>query len=188
MLHHSCARTLDPGKYVLSNNLSCTTGNTPLPVRPITTAANDNTSEQRAAVGSNLPPSAPPAVVQRQDLTSLEQQEWYWGSTSVLDINDRLRGTMKPDGSFLVCDSETEGEYDLCAQMGGANGFVHISYCNRTYGFFDYSCYPPRAVFKFPTVPAFVEHFKQVPLKIRTADDVYLDVTLTHPILGMVSI
>lgn len=120
---------------------------------------------------------------------SLEKQDWYWGSTSVLVINDRLRGT-KPDGSFLICDSETEGEYDLCAQKGGANGAVHISYCNHTYGYFDYSCSPPRDVFKFPTVPSFVEHFKRVPLKIRTACDVYLDVTLAHSIskFGVVSI
>ena len=115
-------------------------------------------------------------------MTSLEQQDWYWGGTSVLDINNMLQIASKPDGSFLVCDSETEGEYDLCAQKGGVNGFVHISYCNHTYGFFDYSCSLPQAIFKFPTVPAFVEHFKQAPLKIRTADDVYLEVTLVHPI------
>ena len=116
----------------------------------------------------------------------LDQQEWYWGITGV---PDRLQGTTKPDGSFLVYDSEIEGEYELCAQKDGTNGFVHISYCNHTYGFFDYSCNPPRAFFKFPTVPAFIEHFKQAPLKIRTADNVYLDVALAHPISksGMVT-
>jgi hypothetical protein len=112
----------------------------------------------------------------------LEQQEWYWGSTSVLDINDKLQGITHPDGSFLVCDSEIEGEYDLCVQRDGICGFVHISYCNRTYGLFDYSKHPPQAFFDFPTVPAFVEHFKKAPLKIRRADDVYVDVTLADPI------
>jgi hypothetical protein len=112
----------------------------------------------------------------------LEQQEWYWGSTSVLDINDKLQGITHPDGSFLVCDSEIEGEYDLCVQRDGICGFVHISYCNRTYGLFDYSKHPPQAFFDFPTVPAFVEHFKKAPLKIRRADDVYVDITLADPV------
>lgn len=116
----------------------------------------------------------------------LQQQEWYWGSRSV---QNRLQDSVKPDGSFLVYDSEVEGEYELCAQKDGLNGFVHISYFNDTYGFFDYSCCPPRAFFKFPTVPAFIEHFKQASLKIRTADNVYLEVTLTDPIskIGRVS-
>ena len=113
---------------------------------------------------------------------SLEQQGWYWGSISDLDISNKLPGAMKPDGSFLVYDSEIEGEYNLCVQTGGVNRFVHISYCNHIYGFIDNSCNPPRAIFKFPTVPAFVEYFKRTPLKLKTADNVFVDVTLAHPI------
>lgn len=123
-----------------------------------------------AAVGSETP------LPVQQDL---KKQEWYWGSISyVPDIISKLRGT--PDGTFLVRDSQNEGEYVIIVRKSGANEVIHIGHSNGMYGFVDTSVLPPKPVLmKFPTILALVEHFRQVPLTEYNAS---LDVTLTIPV------
>lgn len=85
-----------------------------------------------------------------------------------------------PDGSFLVRDSDIRGEYTLTVRQGGDNKFIHIVHSNGMYRFSDFTVFPPVPVLEeFPSIPALVEHFKQVPLTKFSSS---LDVTLVHPI------
>lgn len=115
----------------------------------------------------------------RQDLAPLKEQGWYWGNGKMHDMKEKLRGM--PDGTFLVCDSQYEGEYVLVVSKSGATELADISYINDMYGFCDHSLQPVQPVITFPTVPALIEHFKRVPLKAVTKYNVYLDVTLAYP-------
>ena len=125
----------------------------------------------------------PPSVVPQQEFVCLEEQRWYWGRMRVSEVNSKLSGT--PDGTFLVCDSQTEGKHVLVVRKDEANTIVHISHANGMYGFFDMSVLPRKPILtEFPTIPALVEHFKQVPLTT------HLNVTLAYPVsrFGDVSI
>lgn len=124
-----------------------------------------------------LPPSAPGAV--QQDMTHLEDHEWYWGTARyVPDIINKLLGT--PDGTFLVHISQNfkEGEYILIVRKDGVNEIIKIKQSNNMYGFFDTSV-PPW----FSSIAALIEHFKQVPLSI-----VNVDVTLRYPLSRSASV
>lgn len=75
------------------------------------------------------------------------------------------------DGTFLVRDSRRKGEYTLTVRTGGANKLIRIICADNKYGFSE-----PTG---FPSVPALVEYFKQVPL---TKYNSRLDVKLNNPI------
>jgi hypothetical protein len=63
--------------------------------------------------------------------------------------------------------------------MNGANKLVRVNRSSTDmYGFFDNSVKPPVLV-EFPSVPALVEYFKDVPL---TKYNPSLDTTLIHPL------
>ena len=94
-------------------------------------------------------------------------------------MKEKLRGM--PEGTFLVCDSQNEGEYVLVVTQGGNTELADISYLNNAYGICNYSLVPVRPVFTFPTIPALIEHFRRFPVKAVTKRNVYLNVTLAHP-------
>ena len=94
-------------------------------------------------------------------------------------MKEKLRGT--PDGTFLVCDSIYAGEYLLVVTQSRNAELAHISSSNNMYGFCDHSLQPVQLVTTFPTVPALIEHFKQVPLKTMTKYNERIDVTLAYP-------
>jgi hypothetical protein len=95
------------------------------------------------------------------------------------DMKEKLRGT--PNGTFLVCDSQYEGEYVLVVTQSGNTELADISYLNNEYGICDHSLQPVLPIVTFPTIPALIEHFRRVPLKAVTKYKVYLNSRLTHP-------
>ena len=95
------------------------------------------------------------------------------------DMREKLRG--KPDGTFLVCDSQYEGEYVLVVSHHGNTELVDISRVDDEYGICDYSLHPVQPIITYSTIPALIEHFKRVPLKAVTKRHVYLDLVLVHP-------
>ena len=71
------------------------------------------------------------------------------------------------------------GNYTLVVRSGGMTNNVRINCCDGQYGFVDISMIPrPPTQVEFPSVPDFVEYFKDVSLKKFIPD---LDVTLIHP-------
>jgi hypothetical protein len=95
------------------------------------------------------------------------------------DMKEKLQGT--PNGTFLVCDSQYEGEYVLVVTQSGNTELADISYLNNEYGICDHSFQPVQPIVTFPTIPALIEHFRRVPLKAVTRHEVYLNSTLAHP-------
>ena len=124
----------------------------------------------------DLSPDVPPRP--------LEEQVWYWGRMTVSEVDKKLSDT--PDGTFLVCDSQTEGKHILVVRKDETNEIIYISQVDRMYGFFDMSVLPRKPILTdFLTIPALVEHFEQVPL---TKYKESLDVTLAYPVSREVSI
>lgn len=115
----------------------------------------------------------------QQELAPLKEHGWYWGNRKIQDMKEKLRGM--PDGSFLVCDSQYEGEYVLIVTQGGTTKMADINYLNDMYGICDHSLQPVQPIISFPTIPALIEHFQRVPLKAVTKHNVYLKVMLAHP-------
>ena len=76
-----------------------------------------------------------------------------------------------PDGTFLVRDSRSQGEYTLTVRKGGANKLIRIIFSNNKYGFSE-----PTG---FPSVVALVEYFTRTPL---TKYNSRLDVKLINPV------
>ena len=128
---------------------------------------------QKEEICINLPPD-----MLQQELAPLEEQRWYWEGMSVSEADKKLSGA--PDGTFLVCDSQTEGKHILVVRKDKANEIIHISQADGMYGFFDMSVLPRKPILAvFPTIPALVEYFKHVPLMKYSE---CLDVTLAYPV------
>lgn len=101
--------------------------------------------------GESTPPSPPPIPPRpkiNEDLhpsvihhgpTSMHDQlkeaEWYWGTISREEVNELLRD--KPDGTFLVRDASSPGDYTLTLRKGGANKLIKIYHKDGKYGFVE---------------------------------------------------
>ncbi|XP_076102045.1 phosphatidylinositol 3-kinase regulatory subunit alpha-like isoform X1 [Mytilus galloprovincialis] len=124
----------------------------PVPPRP------ENTSVGRSGLDTSISPEE-----------QLREADWYWGNISREEVNEHLRD--KPDGTFLVRDATSPGDYTLTLRKGGTNKLIKIYHKDGKYGFVE--------PLNFDSVVELIEHYKHNSLAIYNKT---LNIRLLHKV------
>ncbi|KAK6172025.1 hypothetical protein SNE40_018427 [Patella caerulea] len=101
--------------------------------------------------------------------SSISELNYYWEDITRLEANEKLSDAV--DGSFLVRDSSTEGEYTLVLRKNGTNKCIKILHQDGKYGFVE-PC-------TFNSISEIVDYFSKNSLEQYNPA---LDIKLLYPI------
>jgi len=131
---------------------------------------NGNWGEVKPRAISPLPiTTKPPVIPQPPQRELLRDADWYWGNISREEVNEHLRD--KPDGTFLLRDATSPGDYTLTLRKGGTNKLIKIYHKDGKYGFVE--------PLSFDSVVDLVDHYKRNSLAIYNKT---LNIRLLHPV------
>ncbi|CAJ0948688.1 unnamed protein product, partial [Mesorhabditis belari] len=102
--------------------------------------------------------------------TGLQEQPWYWGNISKEEVANILQS--EPDGSFLVRNASTPGDYTLTLRYQAQTKLVKIHVTNGRCGF------APDAL-THSSVPGLIDFHRVRSLKVYNES---LDTSLRYPV------